>query len=257
MPDQITMSASDFAVVLTEMLDPCSSLLPGEEPIPGTIPPDREGCEHWRSMVAVVRATDIAIDRMLGQQRLGEALGGDGSAAALAMNHAEAESLIDGVCGTPPRWPLAWPLLRHPLVGGSLTGSSLLMVGARFLTAAERLDGNTLQPEFRAAAERLFAAGLERVANGSNDAATAPGLGICELLEKAVAADMQAIAQKEQRTEMLLERIRKLQGAPQPDLALIAVLEGRVRELQAELEFDRSQLVLLQEELTFACGGSS
>jgi hypothetical protein len=47
MPDKIEMTKSDFGGILGGVLDPCSSLLPGEEPIPGMVPPDPEGCQHW------------------------------------------------------------------------------------------------------------------------------------------------------------------------------------------------------------------
>jgi hypothetical protein len=253
-PNLIEMTKSDLVAVLSEMLDPCSSLLPGEEPIPGTIPPDPEACAHWRSMLAAVRATDVAIDRMLGQQRLGEALGNGGATAALQTNRSDVQRLVDDVCGTPPRWPLPWPPPRRPLGPDALTGAALLMVGTRFQAAAEQLQGNALQSEFTAAADRLFVAGLERVAGRRAARDGSPRLGFCEWLEKGVMFIEQDIARKERHIEVMHERIDKLKSAPNPDLALIAELEGDIRELETELESDRPQLMAFREEFSASCG---
>jgi hypothetical protein len=102
--ETIELTKSAFADVVGFMLDPCSSLLPGERPIPGTIPPDPEGCKHWIELLMVVQVADVAIDRALSRQQLGEAMGDARSGGVDAANKAMLRQVVDDFCGTPPRW---------------------------------------------------------------------------------------------------------------------------------------------------------
>ena len=76
---------------------------------------------------------------------------------------------------------------------------------------------------------------------------------VCEMMAETISLIIQGIAQKERRSARLLELILKQQGAPQPDLALIAELQAEVRALQTEMESDRSQVTVLQEEFSASC----
>jgi hypothetical protein len=68
--------------------------------------------------------------------------------------------VVDDWCATPPRrrWPLPWP----PPVA-ELRPLDLLLAGAQFQRAANALDEHPLHDGFEAAADQLFAAGLERL----------------------------------------------------------------------------------------------
>jgi len=169
MPNTIEMTKSDFGGILGGVLDPCSSLLPGEEPIPGTVPPDPEGCQHWIDALGLSRAADVVIGRTLGQQRWGEALSDSAPDAVLASNTSQLQRCVDDVCAVPPRWPLMWPPPRRRLDPGGLTPLQLLITAARFQAAADAVGDNALQPELAAAADRLFDAGLSRFGAGRGE----------------------------------------------------------------------------------------
>lgn len=163
MADTIEMTKSDFVSVLASVASPCSSFLPGEEPIPNWIEPDPEACSHWLAAVMVMKAADVAIEQTLRQQRVGEALGQGGPDAVLASNRSDLKSFVDDFCGTPPRWPLPWPPPWRPLDPAGLKPVQLLVAAARFQAAADHFGENALQPEFAAAADQLFEAGLSRL----------------------------------------------------------------------------------------------
>lgn len=169
MPDTIEMTKADFVSVVASLASPCGSSLPGEEPIPGWIGPDPESYEHWLQMVMIMKAADVAIDRTLGQQRLGETLDEGGADAMVANNRSDLQRFVDDFCGTPPRWPLPWPPPRRRLDPKGLTPAQLLIAGARFQAAADHVGDNALQPELAAAADRLFETGLSRLGERRSD----------------------------------------------------------------------------------------
>lgn len=162
MPNTIEMEKSDFVSVLAAVAGPCGPWLPGEEPIPGWIEPDPESCEHWLQAVAAMKAADVAMDRALAQQRLGETLGEGNADVVLASSRADLQRFVDDFCGTPPKWPLPWPPPRRPLDPKGLTPVQLLILGARFHAAAEHLGDDVLQPVLAATADQFFEAGLSR-----------------------------------------------------------------------------------------------
>lgn len=168
MSETIELTKSDFANVIGFMLDPCSSLLPGERPIPGTVPPDPEGCKHWIEVLTLTQVADVAIDRVLSRQR-DEASGDRESDAVQATNRAEVQRLVDDFCGKPPRWPLPWPQPRRPLDPAGLSAIQLLAVGVRFQAAADHVQDNALQPALAMAADQLLDAGLSRLAASRTD----------------------------------------------------------------------------------------
>ena len=163
MSDSIEMKKSDFVKVVAAVATRCGPWLPGEEPIPGWMEPDPEACEHWQQIVAIMKAADTAIHRTLGQQRFGESLGEGGAGSVLSSNRSELQQFVDDFCGTPPKWPLPWPPPRRKLDPKGLSPAQLLVAAARFQAAADFVSGNALQPEFAAAADRLFEVGLARL----------------------------------------------------------------------------------------------
>ena len=142
MSKKIEMSTTDFSRVLANFGDPCSTAIPGGDP--EAIPPDSESCQHWIEMMYVVRAADVVIAQAAGQE---------GASKALA-------SIVEDICGTPPRWPLPWPP-RNPFKRDALSAVQLLAAAARFQAAADSLDS---QPEIEQVADQLFDAGLSRLA---------------------------------------------------------------------------------------------
>jgi hypothetical protein len=162
--DTLAIAKSDFVSVIASMASPCGPWLPGEEPIPGWIDLEPEPCEHWLDMMQIIKAADVVIDRTLGQQQLSETLGEGNATAILANNRSDLQRFVDDVCGTPPRWPLPWPPPRRRLSPNGLSPVQLLVAGARFQAASDHVGGNALQPELLDAADRLFEAGLSRLA---------------------------------------------------------------------------------------------
>jgi hypothetical protein len=162
--ETIELTKSAFADVVGFMLDPCSSLLPGERPIPGTIPPDPEGCKHWIELLMVVQVADVAIDRALSRQQLDEAMGDARSGGVDAANKAMLRQVVDDFCGTPPRWPVPWPPPTRALDPKGLSAIQLLALGARFQAAADHLPDHALAPDLGSAADQLLGAGLARLA---------------------------------------------------------------------------------------------
>jgi len=142
MARKIEMSGSEFAQVLACFGDPCSTAIPGGEP--EAIPPDPESCQHWIEMIYVLKAADLVISQAAVQGPLPDPW----------------DKFIDDICGTPPRWPLPWPR-KKPFKRESLSAVQLLAAAARFQEAADSLDS---QLELEQVADRLFEAGLSRLA---------------------------------------------------------------------------------------------
>ena len=162
MRETIEIAKSDFVTVLASSMSPCTRLFHGSDVPPDWIDPDPEACQHFLDAIAIVRVADAAIGRTLEQQRLGEALGEQGT-NVLASNKASVQQFADDFCGTPPRMPVPWPPPRRPLDSQGLTALQLILVGARFQAAADHIDENGLQQDFAAAADQLFAVGFSRL----------------------------------------------------------------------------------------------
>lgn len=256
MPNRIEMTKSNFVSVLASVASPCGPWLPGEEPIPGWIDPDPDQCDHWREMVMIMKAADSAIDRILGQQRLGESLGDGGSDAVLANNLSDIQRFADDVCETPPRWPLAWPPPRRPLNPKGLTAAQLLIAGARFQAVADHVGDNALQPELAATADRLFEAGLSRLDERRSGMPQTAVRDVCDMMARAIKHIEQEISAKTHRVTNLRERITRLESQPNPDVTQIQELQNDIRELEDQLETDRLQLGAFQDEFAASCGPS-
>ena len=77
---------------------------------------------------------------------------------------------------------------------------------------------------------------------------------VCDVLERAVKHIAQEINVKESRIQNLTERLKKLQGHPNPDPAQIQEIKQDIQELEDQLERDRAQLNAFQEEFAASCG---
>ena len=162
MRDTIEMAKSDFVRVLASAVSPCTEMFHGPDVPRDWIDPDPEACQHWLDAIAIVKVADAAIGRTLEQQRLGEALGDNGT-DVLANNRSFVQRFADDFCGTPPRMPVPWPPPRRPIDPQGLTAMQLILVGARFQAAADHIGDNVLQQDFAATADQLFATGLSRL----------------------------------------------------------------------------------------------
>jgi hypothetical protein len=161
--DKIEFTKSDFAGFMADLME-CGPFLPGENIPRNWIIPD-DGCVLWVGTVTSFRLAEVAIDRALTQQRVGDALDGSRSEAMLASNRSGIVQFVDDICGTPPKWPLPWPPpnRRMAMDPEGLPAAYLLAAGARFRAAADLLEAHPLQAEFSAAADRLFETGLSRL----------------------------------------------------------------------------------------------
>jgi hypothetical protein len=162
MRDTIEMAKSDFVRVLASAVSPCTEMFHGPDVPPDWIDPDPDACQHWLDAIAIVKVADAAIGRTLEQQRLGEALGEQGT-DVLASNRSFVQQFADDFCGTPPRMPVPWPPPRRPIDPQGLTAMQLILVGARFQAAADHIGDNALQQDLAATADQLFATGLSRL----------------------------------------------------------------------------------------------
>lgn len=76
---------------------------------------------------------------------------------------------------------------------------------------------------------------------------------VCAMMARAIATTKQDITFKERQIDTLRHRISKLQGQPNPDESLIQELKGDIRELEEQLERDRSQLLAFEDEFAASC----
>lgn len=84
--------------------------------------------------------------------------------------------------------------------------------------------------------------------------ATQPVRTVCDLMARAIKHIQQEIKAKQGRVRNLSERLKKLEGQPNPDKAQIAEIRGDIQELEGELKTDLSQLNAFQEEHAASCG---
>lgn len=164
MDDKLEIPKSGFVELLSAVMDGYACLEffhPGDTR--GLIPPDADSCKHWLEMVGVVTVTDAVIERAYNQQKVADALGKTGADAMRATNRSELDQFVDDLCGTPPKVTLL-PRPDVRLNANGLHPADIIVAAARFRAAADRLDGNAIQTEFSATADRLFDIGLSRLA---------------------------------------------------------------------------------------------
>jgi hypothetical protein len=160
MRDTIEIGKSEFVSLMAAVLNPCSSLLPGEEPIPGWVRPDPESCGHWIDLTTIIVKADAAIGRMLDEADRGSA-----DADVVATNGSALRALADDLCSAPPKVPGPWPPPRRRLSDDGLTGPQLMVLAARFQAAADSVADHALAPDLNAAADRMFGEGVSRLAS--------------------------------------------------------------------------------------------
>ena len=86
--------------------------------------------------------------------------------------------------------------------------------------------------------------------------ATGRNQGLCAMLKRFIDATKKEIKRKEDRVSNQQSLLQKLTGQPNADSALIKQIRDDIAQLQGELEQDRSQLIVLEEEFSAECGGS-
>ncbi|HZF41052.1 MAG TPA: hypothetical protein VE715_19675 [Blastocatellia bacterium] len=77
---------------------------------------------------------------------------------------------------------------------------------------------------------------------------------VCDMMARAIKHIEQEIKAEERRIQNLKKRLRQLQSQPNPDLAKIQEIKTDIKELEVQLEMDRSQLNAFQEEFAASCG---
>ncbi len=76
---------------------------------------------------------------------------------------------------------------------------------------------------------------------------------VCNMMAKAIEFIEQEIKAKERRIETLTARLKKLRSQPNPDSAQIQEITTDIKDLEDQLEMDRSQLKAFQEEFDASC----
>jgi hypothetical protein len=163
MNDKLEIPKSGFVKLLSAVMDGYACLEffhPGDTR--GLIPPDPESCQHWLDMVTVVTLSDAVIARAYDQQTVADTLGDAGSEAMRATNRAQLGQFVDDLCGTPPKATLL-PRLDKKFNADTLHPADIIVAATRFRASADQLDGNSLQTELLATADRLFEVGLSRL----------------------------------------------------------------------------------------------
>jgi hypothetical protein len=113
-------------------------------------------------MVTVVTLSDAVIERAYDQQTVADTLGDAGSEAMRATNRSQLGQFVDDLCGTPLKATLL-PRLDKKFNADTLHPADIIVAATRFRAAADQLDGNSLQTELLATADRLFEIGLSRL----------------------------------------------------------------------------------------------
>jgi chromosome segregation ATPase len=74
------------------------------------------------------------------------------------------------------------------------------------------------------------------------------------MMARAIKHIEQEIKAKERRIQNLKKRLGQLQSGPNPDLAKIQEIKTDIKELDVQLEMDRTQLNAFKEEFGASCG---
>jgi chromosome segregation ATPase len=76
----------------------------------------------------------------------------------------------------------------------------------------------------------------------------------CQLLEGQIKALERQIAREERNIATLEARVKKMQGARNPDTTVIKQLQANIARQQTQLDSDNKGLSQLQDDLFFFCG---
>lgn len=196
-----------------------------------------------------------AIGPALSQAQVADVLPEGVAKATRAAIEKRIEMLVDEWCGT---WrPLPVPDLDHlvpqpprpprpnevPLVQ--------MRLGVHFQTAAKAATDAALRRVYENAAGRLFQAGVDRMKTTAR--VRSAGVRICDDFARMIAGTLREISRKRTLLESESERLRELEGQEPRDDPKIEEVRANIVRLRSELESDRSQLQVLEEEYSAEC----
>lgn len=198
-----------------------------------------------------------AIGPAIAQAQVAEVLPSDLAENVMESIRNRISATVDGWCGTEPR-PLPFPL-THPSLGHWVPRPPrpneiplvLIRMGAHFQKAAEASVSSELRSDLEKAGERLFTRGLEQLKiNGPSQLHAS---SICSLMHRLITLSKKEMELKEGALGQEKKRLAELTDQVPRDEAKIAEVQNEINRLLTELDSDRLQLQLLEEEYAAEC----